>query len=309
MEIFSKKVLLLSVGCINYNCDINFYEPLKKLFPDAINYNYVERLKQIDKNSMNKEVLDLIVKGKPDYVFFISYRDQITTATLDKINELGAKIVAWFSDDYWRFDLYSKLIAPHLFCSVTTDKHAPKKYKELNLNVIKSQWAANPDYYRKMPSQFLYDVSFIGQGYGIRKENINYLRDTGVSISVFGRDFGGYISFDEMVKIFNTTKINLNFSGSSYNGTVKHIHGRVFEVLMCGGFLLTEYTEGIEDYFVIGKEIECFESMTEAVEKIEYYLKHEDKRVEIAEAGHTRAMKDHTWENRLKNIFCELEKF
>lgn len=308
MEIFSRKILLLSVGCINYDCDINFCEPLTNIFSRVVNYNYVEKFKHLGKEAMNAEVIEIVIKENPDYVFFISYRDQVTTATLDKINELGAKIIAWFSDDYWRFDLYSKIIASHIFCSITTDKQAPEKYRKLNLNIIKSQWAANPDFYKKIPSQILYDVSFIGQGHGKRKENINYLKDTGISISVFGRNFGGYLTFDEMVKVFNTTKINLNFSGGSYNDALKHIHGRVFEVSMCGGFLLTEYTDGIEEYFEIGKEIECFESIEEAAEKIEYYLEHENKRIEIAEAGHARAMKEHTWEKRLKEVFYRVEE-
>ncbi|HDZ69262.1 MAG TPA: hypothetical protein ENH43_02460, partial [Phycisphaerales bacterium] len=42
-----KKILFLTVGCINYDCDINFYEPLKQIFSNVINYNYIERIKQI----------------------------------------------------------------------------------------------------------------------------------------------------------------------------------------------------------------------------------------------------------------------
>ena len=303
-----KKIFLLSVGCINYDCNINFYESLKQLFPGILNYDYIQRLKQIGKASMNKEVLELIAKEKPDYVFFITYQTQIDVATLDAISEQGSKIIAWFSDDYWRFDLYSKAISAHVFCSVTTDKQAIDKYRKMGFNVIKSQWAANSEYYKQIHSPFFHDVSFVGQSYGSRKANIASLQKMGTTISVFGRGFGDFLTFNEIIKVFNSTKINLNFSGGSNNDSVKHIHGRIFEVTMCGGFLLTEYTEGIEEYFEIGKEIDCFVSLKEANEKIHYYLTHENERRKIAEAGHIRALKDHTWQGRLEIIFNKIEQ-
>ena len=281
-DVLPDKMLLLSVGCINYDCDINFYEPLKEICSNSINYNYVERLGPIGKQAMNDEVVSLVDREKPDYVFYIPYQDHIDIFTLDKIKMLGAKTIAWFSDDHWRFDNYSKFIAPHVFCSITTHKHALEKYRELGLNVIKSQWAANQDHYKKIPSQFLYDVSFVGQNYGRRREHLSYLKDKGVPLVVFGRGFGTFLEFNNIIKVFNASKINLNLSGSSSDDSIKQIKGRFFEVPISGGFLLTEYADGIEEYFEIGKEIECFEDRREAVEKIQYYLTYEDKRMEIA---------------------------
>lgn len=300
------KILYLTVGCVNYDCNINFYEPLKLLFEDVIYYNYLDRILKIGKKQMNEEILNIVSKERPEYVFFHTYQNQVTDATLDKIAKLGSKVIAWFTDDHWRFDNYSRFVAKHVFCSITTDKKAFKKYKHLNINIIKSEWASNPHYYRKIPSNFKYDVSFVGQSYGNRAELLHFLKENGVSMHIFGRGFGNYIEFDEIIRIFNETKINLNLSGSSANNVIKQIKGRVFEVTMCGGFLLTEYVEGIEEYFHIGKEIECFHERNEALKKIEYYLKNEDKRKEIAEAGFIASHERHTWEKRLGDVFNEL---
>ena len=65
------KILYLTVGRVNYDCNINFYEPLKSLFEDVIYYNYLERIQQIGKRSMNKEIINIVKKEKPEYVFFI----------------------------------------------------------------------------------------------------------------------------------------------------------------------------------------------------------------------------------------------
>jgi len=303
-----QKILFLTVGCINYDCNINFYEPLKQIFSNVINYNYIEKIKQIGKESMNAEIIEVARKERPDYVLLHTYQDQVELETLDAIDAFGIKVIAWFSDDHWRFENYSKIIAKHVFCSVTTDKHSVDKYIKSGLNIIRSQWASNQDYYKKTDSKFVYDVSFVGQNYGKRQENLLYLRNSGVPVSVFGRRFGKFLEFNDIIKVFNASKINLNFSGSSLNDDVKQIKGRVFEVPMCGGFLLTEYVDGIEEYYEIGKEIECFESITEAVEKISYYLKHNDKRMEIANSGHHRALREHTWVKRLKGIFDEVNK-
>lgn len=303
-----RKILFLSVGCINYDCNINFCEPLKQIFSNVINYNYIQRTKQIGKELMNAEIIEVARKERPDYVLFHAYQNQVTLGTLDTISDLGTKVIAWFSDDHWRFENYSKTIAKHVFCSVTTAKNSVEKYVRSGLNVIKSQWGANQDYYRKIESKFAYEVSFVGQNYGKRWENLLYLKDNGVPIAIFGRGFGRFLEFDEIIRIFNTSKINLSFSGSSRRDDIKQIKGRVFEVPMCGGFLLTEYVDGIEEYYEIGKEIECFKSTAEAVEKISYYLKHNDKRMEIANNGYQRSFREHTWVKRLTGIFDEVNK-
>jgi len=307
-QIIDKTILFLSVGRINYDCNINFYEPLKAIFKEVINYNYMQRIEILGKKAMNEEIINIVKSKKPDYVFIHTYQDQIELSTLDKINTLGAKTIAWFSDDHWRFDDYSRFLAPHVFCSITTDKYTVDKYKSLGFNVIKSQWASNQHHYREINTPLLYDVTFVGQNYGKRKDNLFYLKNKNVPLSVFGRGFGTFLEFDEIIKIFNASKINLNFSGSSRDDNIKQIKGRIFEVPMCKGFLLTEYADGIEDYFEIGKEIECFDNMKDALGKTQYYLKHEDRRLEIAEKGHMRALRDHTWEKRLRDLFLEVER-
>ena len=83
----------------------------------------------------------------------------------------------------------------------------------------------------------------------------------------------------------------------------KQIKGRVFEIPMCGGFLLTEYVEGLEEWFRIDAEIACFAEVGEAVEKIRHYLSHEEERRQVAESGYRRAIDCHSWNLRLIEVF------
>jgi len=301
------KILLLTVGTINYNCDINFFEPLKDMGYEVIRYNYIERLNLIGKRKMNKEILQLVKSENQDYVFYITYRDELFQETLRKLNQKGHEVVGWFSDDHWRFDNYSKFVARNLFCSITTDNEAFTKYKSNNLNVIKSQWAANPKYYHPMPSTKKYDVTFVGQKYRPRGEIIEYLRRNFIPIEAFGKGWGNYVPFEEIISIFSNSKINLNISASSSDVKIKQIKGRVFEIPMCGGFLLTDYVDKLENYFDIGKEIVCYEDKRDLANKITYYLKNEKEREKIAMNGYHASLERHSWYSRFRDIFKNLD--
>ena len=72
---------------------------------------------------------------------------------------------------------------------------------------------------------------------------------------------------------------------------------------MCGGFLITEYNPDLKEYFIFGQEIETYKSNKDLAEKIKYYLANSDKRKRIAEAGHKKALKCHTYTRRFKVLF------
>lgn len=72
--------------------------------------------------------------------------------------------------------------------------------------------------------------------------------------------------------------------------------------------MLTEYTPGIENYFEIDKEIVCFDNAEEMVDKITYYLEHEEERRAIARAGWERATREHTSSHMVANVFGEIER-
>jgi spore maturation protein CgeB len=84
------------------------------------------------------------------------------------------------------------------------------------------------------------------------------------------------------------------------------IKGRNFEVPGCGGFMLTGMAENLGQYYEIGKEVACFDDRHDLIDKVRYYLKHEDEREAIAQAGYERTMRDHTYPRRFSEIFEQL---
>ncbi len=290
--------------------NLYLYEPLQKIFARVILYDYLKRTTEVGMKAVNEEIIELVGKEHPKYVLWTSWQYDVQPSTLQIVRSKGSTVVGWFFDDEWRFDSYSKWWIPYLDYCVTNAITAVPKYRELGARVIQTIPNTGLAFDRDWSNiEERYEVSFVGSRfYAGREQWINQIEDRKIPIRLFGEGSGGYISFEEMIDIFRTSKINLNFSGAVPDFRVKQIKGRVFQVCMAGGFMLTEYAPGIERYFEIDKEIVCFHNTEEMIDKIVYYLNHDEERRAIAQAGWKRAVNEHTSLHMLSKVFKEIEE-
>lgn len=109
----------------------------------------------------------------------------------------------------------------------------------------------------------------------------------------------------DMFKIFAQSKIVINRHtekiGKHYESKYAN-NMRLYEATGMGAMLITDFKENLGELFKIGKEVETYNSLEELVEKINYYLKHDEEREKIARAGQERTLKDHTYEQRAKKL-------
>jgi len=105
--------------------------------------------------------------------------------------------------------------------------------------------------------------------------------------------------FNEMPRVFACSKINLN---PSLRIIQTGIPLRVFDIMGAGGFLLSNYQEELLEYFENEKEIAVYESMEDAVAKIDFYLRHEELRAKIAKCGRRKILKEHSLQDRFGRI-------
>lgn len=110
---------------------------------------------------------------------------------------------------------------------------------------------------------------------------------------------GGVSTLTEMPKVFQASRINLNITMRPIETGLSL---RVWDVLGCGGFLLTNYQAELPSYFEIGKDLDAYESQEELMEKVQYYLSHEEERVEIAIHGYEKTARLYSYENRLAEM-------
>lgn len=99
--------------------------------------------------------------------------------------------------------------------------------------------------------------------------------------------------------IYAGTKINLNIALKGIEGGTTQ---RIMDIMGAGGFVLTNYCEETAELFEEGKEIVMFRTPEELIQKVDYYLEHEEEREQIARAGHERAMNDYTYEKKIKKL-------
>lgn len=112
------------------------------------------------------------------------------------------------------------------------------------------------------------------------------------------------IPTEEARKVFYSSKINLNITLRSIASGVP---ARVFEVMGVGGFVLTNWQEEIPELFVEDKEIVTYKTPEELIDKADYYLKHEDKRVRIGVNGYRKVKERYTYEHRLDKIISIIQ--
>ncbi len=110
---------------------------------------------------------------------------------------------------------------------------------------------------------------------------------------------GGADSNRMMPKIIKCSKINLNLT----NKPIKTgLPLRIFDLMGCGGFVLSNYQAEIPDHFVPDEDIVLYDSIPDMLGKIEYYLEHEDERMQIAKNGYEKVKEFHSYDVKLKKM-------
>jgi spore maturation protein CgeB len=320
----------------------NFYLTLKGMAGVEVTEIPYDPIVRVGKAQWNKELLARVRSEKPDLLFIFPYTDEIDLRTLDELKKCTATL-AWFADDHWRLWNYSRFLAPHLTWTVTTWSRAPEFYARYGVkNVIRSQWACNPRVWHPVPvpAQDI-DASFIGQRNSAREKLARALRGAGVNLWVRGWGWPeGRLSEEEMMQAIGRSKVSLNFNNPPDRWRVKllarlllrksitrivpdvgrffsnirswrtmaipQIKARPFELAGCGAFVISGYADDLSRYYAEDKEMVFYRSIPELIEKIRYYLAHDEERQRIAKAGYQRTMQEHTYEARFREIFAKI---
>lgn len=127
------------------------------------------------------------------------------------------------------------------------------------------------------------------------KENTDFLP------ALMNRGYADY--YMQMPYIFKSSKINLNI-------TLRSIHSgiplRVFDILGCGGFLLTNYQEDLLSFFVPDQDFVYYEDYEDLMEKADFYLRHDAERERIAGNGYQKVKDQHSYPARIKSMISAI---
>lgn len=156
------------------------------------------------------------------------------------------------------------------------------------------------------------DVSFMGTlvpQMGQRGRYLKFLQSQ--DVPVFFRP-GVYtenqpLSTKEYADILGRSKIGLNFSHMEeyQHHTIK---GRIFEVIRSGSLLLETENNTTSTYFEPGVDYVSFSNEADLLDKIRYYLSHEEEREAIAAHGYAKACEHYNEEKFWQRIFTAVSR-
>ena len=112
----------------------------------------------------------------------------------------------------------------------------------------------------------------------------------------------GYMS-DELFKVYYASKINLNLTMRSIETGVPQ---RIFDIMSVGGCVFSNYQEEAEEMFEPDKEIILFKSMDEFMDKADYFLKHDQERINIGARGYIKVRDKYNYPNAVRNMISKL---
>jgi hypothetical protein len=286
---------------------------------------YLER----GKKGFEDYIADFVVEKKIDYVIFATLAHEVTLDPFffERLHKLTTLVLCVVDTEYY-FEKVHRYYAQACDLVMLIGNYYSKfAYELLGIKTVHLYDYFETSRYKVLePCDEEIDVSFVGKVWSVdrgqttRRQYIEYLDKNGMAPELFGHGTkNGILSFNKMIGIWKKSKINLHFSSLSVpdssfivappniNKRIKMYKGRLIEVPLSGGFLLTEWMPDLDHYLKIGEECAVFYSKEDLVEKIKYYLAHDEERERIAKNGHERAMRDYDVRGGVEKVFKALK--
>lgn len=111
----------------------------------------------------------------------------------------------------------------------------------------------------------------------------------------------GVVSGKATSLVYAGSKINLNIQ---LKGIEQGTPQRIMDIMGSGGFALSAWCPETAELFEEDKEIVFFRTPEELLEKVDYYLAHEEERRQIAKAGHAKAVSCYTYDRKIRELLA-----
>lgn len=320
-DFFKSKKLLFSPWAAEnqfYASYQQWYKPMSNIFKKFVSFDPQKTMDLHGQEKMNQMFLETIEKEQPDYILLWIMRSEFFPETLLKIREVSPKSViisSNYDDDAQFYDLF-RHYSPFFDYILIGEADFVPIYKADGIKNVFKFMGVSMQQFRFLNLPKKYDVSFTGMPKYNRHEYVKYLKDNNIKISLSGHGWKNYPDLgdiytgapdaEEFVKIMNQSKIVLCFSRNVLG--VPHFNPRLYEVGSTKSFSLVEEFDGYLKFLKKGKEIIMFTTKEDLLEKINYYLEHEEEREKIATAAYNKILKNYSAEVELEKFFIEVYK-
>ncbi|MFC1982120.1 glycosyltransferase, partial [Chloroflexota bacterium] len=272
-----------------------------EVFQYGMLYHYISQQK------ISERLLERCSKLKPELVVFVPLQDaaeqclhdevEPTREVIDKIvNELGIKVYVHHCGPT-RCDRYDEWFALVNNVGIMASLSECDKYAG-NSKVICGYPAVYPlDFYDRNLEKDI-DICFWGSVpvNSVRAEYIRFLEQSGIDVCV--REH--VVPVRRYARILNRSKISISLS---QDDDKERLRKRSFEIMACKSLLMEDDRAGTKRMFDVDKDFVTFRSKEELVEKVKYYLQHEEERKLIAQSGCDKVTNVYNTQNMWRNTF------
>lgn len=254
---------------------------------------------------------------RPDVVLVLALHD-LTPPTVEAMRATGTKVVGWYQDHMVNFGTHVFLAAPYdaLFFK---DPHIVDRLRALPAldHVHYLPEGCEPSVQRPIEptaaerAHYGCDVLLYGTLYPYRARLLEPLLAMNARVKLFGGAPPVWLDhpakklwvreeleFEGKSRALQCAKVVVS---TSHFGEVRSVNARVFETAAMGAFQISD-APGVAEFFEPGVEIATFHPAS-LRETIEHWLARPDERAAIAKAGSRRAHAEHTFDQRLAQIF------
>lgn len=261
-----------------------------------------------------KAVLEQVKRSKPDVIYIYS-GVWLSRETLKEMKTMCKQLVLQWSCPI--VDEWSDFAFGEFDAILTSADSLISRFENKHGKPVFLQQAFDTRFLEKIRlSDKKEDVVFAGsfhlQHHAMRIRMISGIAEK-YSLSIYCPDPGNNAAFDiikkhrknfvageKLIEVFANARISLHIPGDDFADSAGA--KRLFEVTGAGSMLLALEQKGIGKYFEPGKEIVLFRDTADCLDKLGYYLSHEEERAAIARAGQERTFRDHTFEVRAREL-------
>ena len=273
----------------------------------------------------------VIEEWKPQIVFFEGFPGfnySLVPAIKKDFGHL-LKIFYWAIEDPINTSQSDRLFISYVDYVFTTCKELIPHYRELGKPCDVLLFGCLPTFHRKWHTkpEYITDIVLVACNYDKRFEKtfnilLNPILEKGYKIHVWGNYWDdpnrkynllkypevikGRLAYEELPSCYSSAKIVLGVNQIWDSETQTSM--RPYEVMGCGAFYLGYYTFAQEKLFVKGKHMEWSNSPEETIQLVEYYLKNDEARQNIARWGQEEVYQHHTYIHRAIQILADYFK-
>jgi spore maturation protein CgeB len=322
----------IEMAILQLGYELETYDYRQHTIPYRIS-NKLPFLYRWDMNKLNSDLIKCVDHFKPD-ILLVNWGGTFYPETISVIRkQFNVTTINWFIDFPGGPGVLDAAIkvAPVYDFFFTQSTDALEFHKEHgNKGGMWLNAATDPDIHRPLKltedekREYGCDVCFVGSMYPERVKLLETLSD--FNLGVWGPGWerintdsplkpyirGGCVIPDIWVKIYNASKIVINYMGS-YGGEaaedkIYQASPRVFETMGCRSFQIVDAKKDVLTLFKPGEHLVCFNKIHGAKDLVKYYLNHHQERREIAQKGHREVLEKHTYVHRIKELLKTIGK-